>query len=120
MRLTTGNPAVSAPEVVANDESEESDLISARYFLTVSAEAEEVILNAGPSDVSAVKISDNEYQGSFQIDADTGLIDVSIRWQDDTAGHYFAKLVIEAEGRKTFTHVFDSRGAIEDFVELPF
>ncbi|QTN33993.1 hypothetical protein HZ994_17270 [Akkermansiaceae bacterium] len=32
----------------------------------------------------------------------------------------FAKLVVETEGKKTFTHVFDATGVIDDFVELPF
>jgi hypothetical protein len=32
----------------------------------------------------------------------------------------FAKLVVEAEGKETFTHVFDADGDIDDFVELPF
>jgi hypothetical protein len=33
---------------------------------------------------------------------------------------FFAKLIVEAEGEETFVHVFDAKGDIDDFVELPF
>lgn len=120
LRLTAENSEVNVPQVSENLPDTQQKGISARYFLTLSAEASEVLLDAGFGKTPALKSSGSEFQGSLEIPSEAALIDLKIVWADETVDHRFAKLVIEAEGQKTFTHVFDSDGPIEDFVELPF
>jgi hypothetical protein len=47
-------------------------------------------------------------------------VQVRIEWADPSpAPRYFAKLRLEATGRDTLTHVFDSAAGIDDIWELP-
>lgn len=59
--------------------------------------------------------------GSVEMDLLNPRIALVVRWKNPPAAgeHRFAKLTLEVPGQETFTHVFDSDGDIDDFVELP-
>lgn len=64
-----------------------------------------------------------EFTGEAMIDPDSPVVFLKVACVPPASGDtapVFAKLVVEAEGKKTFTHVFDAPGDIDDFVELPF
>lgn len=109
--------AKQRPEVLAPNEKER---ISASYFLTLSAAASGIELNANAGLVKLETNSSGIYSGIISIDSRSPVAALKVVWKKKEAAHRFAKLVIEAEGEATFTHVFDGAGDINDFVELPF
>jgi hypothetical protein len=61
-----------------------------------------------------------EFSTEITIEKKEPVIYLNVVWSQVSGNRRFAKLVVEAEGRETFTHVFDADGDIDDFVELPF
>ena len=97
------------------EETEESKL-TARYFLSLSSQASSVLLCGESIQPSASE----DFTGSVEIDKASPVVFLEVKWKEDGGSRRFAKLVIEAAGEETFTHVFDAPGDIDDFVELPF
>ena len=80
-------------------------------------------LRIGGEKVTLTRKENGDHVGSVSIDPSDPVVflKVSCLPPPDAAGvRFFAKLVVEAEGEETFTHVFDAVGDIDDFVELPF
>ena len=110
-RLTRvdANVAVVEGEVVENDSAE---VLFGRYFLTLSDEAASVEVR-GASVGKGVS-------GEVSIDEENPVIFLQVKWRNESKRHKFTKLVLEVDGQKTSTHVFDASGDIDDFVELDF
>ncbi|MDE0836390.1 MAG: hypothetical protein OSA84_08580 [Akkermansiaceae bacterium] len=94
----------------------EKSVVSAKYFLTLSSEPSFVLLGATSIEPQA----SGEFFGSLELDKDSRVVFLKVEWKEGTGSRRFAKLVIEAPGAETFSHVFDAPGDIDDFVELPF
>lgn len=60
--------------------------------------------------------------GTLELEAANPHVALVVRWKNPAAAgeHRFAKLILEAPGQETVTHVFDADGDIDDFLELPF
>ncbi|MFM2197901.1 MAG: hypothetical protein RLZZ505_1333 [Verrucomicrobiota bacterium] len=123
-RLThkgTVMPAGSVEEVTAKSEK-----IPAKVFLSFSEPAGSVQLNSGDQAIVAglpgnlEKMTWHEFSTEMTIEKNDPVIFLNVVWSQDSGNRRFAKLVVEAEGQETFTHVFDADGDIDDFVELPF
>ena len=77
----------------------------------------------GEENVPLVRSADGKLSGTAYIDPENPVVFLkvsSLAKAADDGQRIFAKLVVEAEGEATFTHVFDADGDIDDFVELPF
>jgi len=96
-------------------ETEKSE-VTARYFLSLSSEASSVSLAGKSIEPDAT----GAFTGTLDIDIHAPVVFLEVKWKQDGGSRRFAKLVIEAPGEETFTHVFDAPGDIDDFVELPF
>ena len=101
--------------------------IPAKIFLTFSEAAGSVHLNSGSEGILLPESPGNgpnmtwrEFSSEITIDKKDPVIYLKVVWSQDSGNRRFAKLVVEAEGKETFTHVFDADGDIDDFVELPF
>ena len=123
-RLThkgTRVPAGSVEEVTAK-----SEMIPAKVMLTFSEAAGSVQLNSGDRSIMAglpgnlEKMTWRDFSTEMTIEKNDPVIFLNVVWSQDSGNRRFAKMVVEAEGRETFTHVFDAAGDIDDFVELPF
>jgi len=89
---------------------------SAKYFLTLSSQASSVSLGGRTIEPEA----SGDYSGSMDLEKKAPAIFLKVVWKEASGSRRFAKLVIEAPGEETFTHVFDAPEGIDDFVELPF
>lgn len=123
-RLThkgTEVPVGSVEEVTVKSEK-----IPAKVFLTFSEPADSVQLESGDRSIMAglpgnlEKMTWREFSTEMAIEKNQPVIFLKVVWSQDSGNRRFAKLVVEAEGQETFTHVFDADGDIDDFVELPF
>ncbi len=119
--LTATPEAVVQGEGAKREPNQHIDVIPVRVFITLSGVARTVDLfsNAGPyrfgqSEAGSYTADD------FKIAKDNPVLEFKVDWMDESPIRRFAKVVVEAPGEKTFTHVFDSTGDIDDFVELPF
>lgn len=123
-RLTHKETAANGPQGV--EEPARSEEISAKIFLTFSEAAGSVQLNSGNRSIMAglpgneAKMTSREFSAELTIEKNEPVIFLNVVWSQDSGNRRFAKLVVEAEGQETFTHVFDADGDIDDFVELPF
>lgn len=130
-RLTQKGTAATGQQGVEMAAS--SEKISAKVFLTFSEAAGSVHLNSGDQGILAglpgnvvglpgngEKMTWREFSSEITIEKKEPLIFLNVVWAQDSGNHRFAKMVVEAEGEETFTHVFDADGDIDDFVELPF
>ncbi len=118
IRLTAGpgeTTQISDPKPIVAE-----NRLLARYYLDLSASARSVVIGAGDREIKPTPISPGQYSGELEIATKGAILDLSIEWEGNAEGRRFAKLVLETDGKPTFTHVFDADGAIEDFVELPF
>lgn len=113
-RITGGREMVV--ERVAARVGKDTGMVGAKFRLILSDSWREVTVRAGGSGSSGT------LEGRLEIDRGEPVVFVEILWEDEAGEgeHRFAKLVVEGDGEKTFTHVFDARGDIDDFVELPF
>jgi hypothetical protein len=95
----------------------------AKVYLVFSAAPGEVILRSPGKVVALSAESSTSFSGQALISDSTPVLFLTATRtepSEEEAPPFFAKLVVEAEGKKTFTHIFDSPGDIDDFVELPF
>lgn len=123
-RLTHKGSTVAGGSV--EEVTAESEMIPAKVFLTFSEAAGSVQLNSGDRSIVAglpgnlEKMTWREFSTEMTIDKNEPVIFLNVVWSQDSGNRRFAKLVVEADGQETFTHVFDADGDIDDFVELPF
>lgn len=94
--------------------------ITARFSLILSAPPSSVELDGNAGTLQLAGDLAAELMGKLRIDPKARLVSLKVNWNDESPARRFAKLVVEAPGEKTFTHVFDAAGDIDDFVELPF
>ena len=90
------------------------------FRLILSDPASSIVMEA--VETTSLPHGDGAVSGTIGLDAKSPTLGLTVRWKNaPTAGeHRFAKLTLEAAGQPTFTHVFDSDGDIDDFIELPF
>lgn len=119
--LTATREAVVADEGVKRQANKPIEVVHVRVYITLSGAAKTVDLFAnagyyrfGQSEAGSYTADD------FKIAKDNPVLQFKVDWAEDSPTRRFAKVVIEAPGEETFTHVFDSQGDIDDFVELPF
>jgi hypothetical protein len=94
--------------------------LEAKVFITLSGSARSVTINGYRGVVDFGEPVGGVYAGTVMIDRDLLMLLLEVEWLEETKGRNFAKLVVEAKNRETFSHVFDAPGDIDDFVELPF
>lgn len=113
-RSITGSPV---PGKVAAKFSSGTDSVPFRLLL--SAPATEVTLNTG-NEVRP-SLDGPGISGVLEIDPANPQVAIVIRWKKpaEQGEHRFAKLTLEAPGKDTFHHVFESDGDIDDLLELP-
>jgi hypothetical protein len=89
------------------------------FRLVLSAPAAEVVLTA----VNQVRptAGDGTISGTLEIDTANPSLALTVQWKNPSASgeHRFAKLILEAPGQDTLTHVFDADGDIDELLELP-
>ena len=122
-RLTHQGTALTGNEGVEMAGTSESGRIPAKVYLTLSHLPGFFALTMGEENVPLVRSADGKLSGTTYIDPGNPLFFLkvsSLTQAPDDGQQIFAKLVVEAEGEETFTHVFDADGDIDDFVELPF
>ncbi len=96
------------------------DVIRAKVYVTLSGGAKTVGLFANAGFYRFGESEKGVYSGDLKIAKDNPVLEVKVDWLEEGKTRHFAKVVVEAEGQETFTHVFDAEGDIYDFVELPF
>ena len=132
-RLTDSGRKVQAPIRAPSEDSASDQKLTARFQLTFSEVASSFQMEAGGQSIQAglpagkgepkPPIRDSYfsgYSGEIEIDPRNPVLFLKVQWVSPDRVHSFAKLVVEADGKETFTHVFDAPGDIDDFVELPF
>ncbi|MDP4647224.1 MAG: hypothetical protein NWR51_04705 [Akkermansiaceae bacterium] len=125
VKLTGGGGKAVEPTVVSGTDGEDAGekMIPAKVRLTLSCLAGMIDVSAGGESMSGEMDTEGNFLGELEIDTENPVIFVRVACVPRDAGEsgrHFAKLVVEAEGQETFTHVFDATGDIDDFVELPF
>ena len=104
-------------------ETSQNDLVTAKVHLTLSHLSGFYALTVGEENVPLSRGEHGGLSGTASIDPDNPVVFLKVSClakAPNDGQRIFAKLVVEAEGEETFTHVFDSDGDIDDFVELPF
>jgi hypothetical protein len=122
-RLTHKGTAATGAQGEEMAATSEGERIPAKVYLTLSHLSGFFALTVGEENVALVRGAEGKLSGSALIDPENpvAFLKVSCLAKDPKDGQrIFAKLVVEAEGEETFTHVFDADGDIDDFVELPF
>lgn len=130
-RLTQKGTVVTGGQGVEVPATSESELIPAKVFLTLSRPVGFLDLKVGERNVALNKggawqleqKKDWEFTGDAMVDRENPVVFLKVGCLPPAGGdvpRFFAKLVVEADGQETFTHVFDAAGDIDDFVELPF
>jgi hypothetical protein len=122
-RLTYQGAALTGNEGAEMAGTSESGRIPARVYLTLSHLPGFYALTMGEENVPLVRSADGKLSGTAYIDPENPVVFLevsSLAQAPDDGQQIFAKLVVEAEGEETFTHVFHADGDIDDFVELPF
>ena len=115
----TGARAEPEPSFSIGQKSQEK--IAAKVFITASSPVATLELrNAEGTALPFLPNDSGIYSGELAIDPASPAVFIRVVWQEREAGNRFVKLVVEAPEQDTFTHVFDARGDIDDFVELPF
>lgn len=127
VKLTGGGDKSVEPVVGSegggNDEVAAEKMIPAKVRLTLSCMSGMVDVSAGVNRMEVEAVNSHVFAGDLEIDPENPVIFVKVACivpESEGKVRNFAKLVVEAEGQETFTHVFDADGDIDDFVELPF
>jgi hypothetical protein len=105
--------------VVHSDKS----LLPAKIYLSLSQPVGFLEMKIGDSKVELARAEQWNFVGNCFLDPSRLHVELKTLPGDPKksgAARMFAKLVVEANGKKTFTHVFDAEGDINDFAELPF
>ncbi len=112
-----------APPLGRSDDAKREDAnvsrIPAKVYLSLSGLPGFVSLKVGDQEVTLHNDQHADFSGSVSIEPDHAVVFLKVACASPSP-RIFAKLVVEAEGMETFTHVFDATGDIDDFVELPF
>lgn len=120
VRLTAA-PKVEVRDVPVEDVvSSDGDAITAKVYLTLSGKPIIVTMQGSEEWMVLEETASGTFFGEIAIERKAALLSVKVDWLEKGESHRFAKLVVEAPGKKTFTRVFDAPGDIDDFVELPF
>lgn len=122
-RLTQKGTVVTGGQGVEVPATSESGLIPAKVYLTLSHLSGFFALTVGEENVPLVRDPEGKLAGTASIDPENPVVFLKVSCLakvPNDGQRFFAKLVVEAEGEETFTHVFDADGDIDDFVELPF
>ncbi len=122
-RLTQKETAATGQPGEEVTETSESGRIPAKVHLTLSHLSGFYALTVGEENVPLVRGAKGELTGTASINPDHPVVFLKVSCipkAPNDGQRFFAKLVVEAEGEETFTHVFDADGDIDDFVELPF
>ena len=120
VRLTAAPKLVVAEHVTELKPNQPIDVIEGRIHVTLSgaARAVDLFANAGYHRFASTGLG--THLAEMKIARDNPVLEIRIDWLEETTANRFAKVVVEAPGFETFTHVFDAEGDIDDFVELPF
>ena len=105
------------PELKPNQPIE---VIEGRIYVTLSGAARTVDLFANAGYYRFASTGLGTHLAEMKIAKGNPVLEIRIDWLEETTANRFAKVVVEAPGFETFTHVFDAEGDIDDFVELPF
>ncbi len=117
MHLTAaGTRGISTPVTPAADR----EVVPAKVFLTLSSPASEIVMESAGVSIDFPANDSGLHSGELAIDPGSPVVFLRVVWQEQNAGNRFVKLVVEAPGQETFTHIFDATGDVCDFVELPF
>ena len=122
-RLTQKGTAVTGGQGVEVPATSESELIPAKIHLSLSRPVGFLEIKIGEEKVGLTRVEQWDFVGTAAIDFSNPIVTLKTLPNDPKrrgVARMFAKLVVEAEGKETFTHVFDADGDIDDFVELPF
>ena len=122
-RMTHKGAALTDGEGVEMAGTSESGRIPAKVYLTLSHLPGFYALTMGEENVPLLRSADGKLSGTAYIDPENPVVFLkvsSLEKVPNDGQRIFARLVVEAEGEATFTHVFDADGDIDDFVELPF
>jgi hypothetical protein len=119
VRLTAQRPAAATlpppPPATA------SGTVEGSFHLLLSAPAAELLVSTGRDEWKGAAVADATAGGLLKFDKANPQISLIVRWAGpaETGGHRFAKLTLELPGKPTITHVFDSPGDLDEFLELP-
>ncbi len=119
VHLTAAPEVKLADAVPVKDPNAPIDVIRAKFYVTLSrAGSVTLFANAGYYKLASEKgTTVSDY---LKIAKDNPVLEIKVDWLEESGFPGFAKVVVEAPGRETFTHVFEAPGDIDDFVELPF
>lgn len=117
----TAAPKAEVRDVPVHDSvATAEDAIVAKVYLTLSGKPIMADVQGTGLWMALEETATGTFTGEVVIDGESPLLSVRVDWLEKGESHRFAKLVVEAPGKKTFTRVFDAPGDIDDFVELPF
>lgn len=94
----------------------EAEQIETPFFLTLSAPAAEVVIEAGEETRRFTSL-EQLLSGTIPLETGHPTIFLTIRWQDTTDQPRFAKLKLEPSGLPTQEKTFDARGELSDVWE---
>ena len=124
VKLTGSGTEPVEPEVISvAGQGADKKMIPAKVRVTLSCLAGMIDVSAGGESMNGKMDEEGNFVGELEIDAENPVVFAKVACiapNGGESGRNFAKLVVEAEGMETFTHVFDAKGDIDDFVELPF
>lgn len=116
--LTAPRPrAMAAPE--PSGESAVATTTEAPFFLTLSAEAREVLIEAG-GEPRRLHPEGRQAAGTLTLDGPRPTIFLQVRWAEDEDVPRFAKLTLEPAGLPTREQVFDGHGDLDEVWEPDF
>jgi hypothetical protein len=112
MRVTAAREEIPSPTAAPQAVSAK---MAVPFQLLLSAPAQSVEIDTG-TDFQVVGL-----RGTLDLDPQNPHVALRVSWKNPPAAgeRRFAKLIIEAPGHDTISHVFDSSGDIDDYFELP-
>lgn len=122
-RLTQKGAALSGGQGTEITAQSDSNRIPAKVYLSLSCPVGFLEVKIGEEKVELTRDEQWDFVGTAVIDFSNPIVTLkTLPGNPKRRGvaRMFAKMVVEAEGEETFTHVFDADGDIDDFVELPF
>ena len=122
-RLTLKGTSAAAGQGEEVSATTERKLIPAKIYLSLSRPVGFLEFKIGEKKVGLTRVEQWDFIGTAAIDFANPIVTLKTLPNDPKRrgqARIFAKLVVEADGKETFTHVFDADGDIDDFVELPF
>lgn len=119
VRLTSTK--VIAKKVSEKPVDEPVATASTPFHLILSSEAAEISIDSGIEPVLRPTQTGSSISGNLALDPKNPHLSILVRWKTPPVSgeHRFAKITLEPVGQPTFTHVFDSAGHIDEFLELP-